>query len=368
MCNFITTLPKKAKTSEIAKPKFLELFLRPIESDDRTQVYRFRIIAFTKGKRDYPFIEKWVHEIREKDENGKTVNVDSVICKSTKYVSSFDTTGEKCPICQHVDKLWTISKESGYRDKLVNRKRNQLQRKYRAHILVYVVNDPTYEGNNGKLRVITLYDKEQYNAFIDLVKRAMAVYGNVFNGKDAVDFWVRPTTVVTSVGKDGTEYTGTKIDGDNWGFSSKRYTLEAITPELVDAFPFDDEFYQYSSQDEIHAFYKKYCAGPMIQVPDDDIIPVPVATKKHTEKSAPTQQAKAIKEAAAAPEVDIDIDDIDGILKDDPEDINDVEFDIPEVPAPKAKSAPTKQVKAPVVEEEPTDVDLDALLADIDLD
>jgi hypothetical protein len=367
MCNFITTLPKKSKTSEIAKPKHLEIYFRPIESDDRSQVYRFRIIAFTKGKRDYPFIEKWIHEVREKDETGKTVNIDSVVCKSTKYVSAFDTTGEKCPICQHVDKLWTLSKESGYRDKLVNRKRNQLQRKYRAHILAYVVNDPTYEGNNGKLRVITLFNKEQYNAFIDLVKRAMAVYGNVFNGNNAVDFWVRPTKEVTSIGKDGTEYSTVKIDGDNWGFSSKCYTLEAITPELVDAFPFDDEFYQYSSNDELHAFYKKYCAGPMIQVPDDDIIPMPTA-KKTTVKAAPAPQAQAIKTVAAEkPEISIDLNDIDNILADDPDNVSFDEPVVEEKPARKTKAAKQTVEIDDVDISETTDIDLDKLFDDIDL-
>lgn len=364
MCNFITTLPKKAKTSEIAKPKFLEIFLRPIESTDKSQVYRFRIIAFTKGKRDYPFIEKWIHEVREKDETGKTVNIDSVVCKSTKYVSAFDTTGEKCPICQHVDKLWTLSKESGYRDKVVNRKRNQLQRKYRAHILVYVVNDPTYEGNNGKLRVITLYDKAQYNAFIDLVKRAMAVYGNVFNGTNAVDFWVRPTKEVTGTSKDGTEFTTTKIDGDNWGFSSKCYDLEAITPELVDSFPFDDEFYQYSSHDEIMAFYKKYCAAPMIQVPDDDIIPVPTVKKT-------TVKAKEIKTVVeeTKPEInDIDLSNIDNMLADDPEDIP---FEKPEVITKPKKTAISKPKIVELeddiddIADKVVDINLDELLSDI---
>lgn len=320
MCNFINSIPQNSVIGENSTPKFLDIYPRETAQGE---FYRFRLIGFTTKTRDYPFIEKYVHEIRERGEDGKNHLVDSVVCKNTKYARILS--GEptvKCPICQFVDKQWVAWKESGYKDKISNQKKNKFQKRYRAHILVYVVNDPNYDGNNGKLRVLTFYDRDEYKKFQDLAKKTLRK-SSIFNGGDAVDFWLK-------VGKERVVYyEGTENEREvtfdkitDMGFSTKPYPIPNITSELVDSFPFDEVYYNYSTDEEILRFYKKYCMKPAVNVPDDDIVPSTTETQtaqekiKETKSNIVTELPKEVKPA-------IDEIEINSLLEDD-EDINDI--------------------------------------------
>ena len=317
MCNFIDDIPLKSKTAETGNSnKYLELFFKPTPAD---QYYRFRLIGITTKNRDNPFIEKYIHEVWTTNSEGRREIADSITCPRTKYIGK-----QECAVCKHTDHLWVACKNSKWTDKLSQKKKRELQRKYRAHLLVYVVNDPNYSGNNGKLKVITFTDQNEFKAFYDKAKTARREGVKIFNGGNAVDFWVR-VNKVEEVWNEGQPNEGrrsvTKIT--DMGFSTKPYPIPTITPALVDGFPFDSEFFTTSTEAEVIAFYNKYCTGIGVNVPTDDIIPT-------STKSAPkTPAAKEIKQhsKSAAPVVeessdDVDLDNI--IADDDDEDLPDL--------------------------------------------
>lgn len=374
MCNFISSLPKNSSSE--STPKFLDLWLRETGPGE---IYRFRLIGFVTNNRDFPFIEKYVHEVREKGPDGKSRVVDSVVCKNTKYVKKFSNDVSKCPICQFVDKQWVAWKESGYKDKISNQKKNMFTKRYRAHILVYVVNDPNYDGNNGKLKVITLYDRDEYSKLIDMIKKASLSGISVFNGKDAVDLWMKVSKKSVVYYQGLPNERTVKFDTiSDMGFSTKPYTIPTITPDLVDAFPFDQEYYTFSSNDELTMFFKKYCARPAVQVPEDDIIP---SSKEPPIKASMPALKNKVKEALSNP-LAVDSEDVDlSEFEKEIEKAND-DIDFSESPKPSKKnveadddedlvgvsvSGDTEEYEADDKEEDSVDMgDIDKLLASLD--
>jgi len=61
-------------------------------------------------------------------------------------------------------------KESNWKDADARKKNKDFGRKYQAIVPVYVVNDPNYEGNNGKFKVIMFGDKKVYDGFVKKVE------------------------------------------------------------------------------------------------------------------------------------------------------------------------------------------------------
>lgn len=324
MCNFIDDIPTKSKTSEIAGKtnKFLEVYLKPTPDD---QIYRFRLIGISTKTRDNPFIEKYIHEVWKFDEDGHRTLADSIVCPKTKYVGKAE-----CPVCKHTDQLWITCKNSGWTDKISQKKRRDLLRQYRAHLLVYVVNDPNYNGNNGKLKVITFKDPEDFKTFYNKAKEVRRNGIKIFNGGAAVDLWIR-------VGKvEETWYEGTPREVKrevtkitDMGFSTKPYPLPVITPALVDGFPFDSEFFEASTESEVLRFYNKYCTGVGVEIPADDIVPT-VKTSTKSNNSATTVKAttNSISQKKMQETVEAAKEEVDNISIDDIEDFIDSTDDI----------------------------------------
>lgn len=289
MCNFIDDIPAKSKTSEVGgtTKKYLELYLKETPPD---QFYRFRLIGISTKQRDNPFIEKYVHEIWTVNEDGKRVQSDYIVCPRTKYVGK-----NECPVCKHGDQLWITCKNSNWTDKLSQKKKNELARHYRAHLLVYVVNDPNYSNNNGKLKVITFADPEEFKTFYNKAKDVRRNGIKIFNGGSAVDLWMRVGKVETKwyegTPRETTRYSLKIVD---MGFSTKPYPIPTITPALVDGFPFDEEFFDTSTESEVMRFYNKHCTGIGVEIPADDIMPTSAKpVKKDTEKTVNTIKANA---------------------------------------------------------------------------
>ena len=73
MCTFLNTLPKKSKTAGTAKRKSLVLSIKPCpDQNGEKSWYRFRLLNFAgQGTdRDYPFIERYIHQKWRVNEKG----------------------------------------------------------------------------------------------------------------------------------------------------------------------------------------------------------------------------------------------------------------------------------------------------------
>ena len=216
---------------------------------------------------------------------------------------------------------------------------------------MYVVNDPNFDGNNHKFKVLIFNDKNFYKEFRSKIEKA-SLSNNVFNAANAVDCCIHVAEVpeVRNEGKPN-EYIYKVKKIDKIVFSNKPYDIPSITKETVDAMGFDDTYYVTSSPQEILAFYNKYCTVSNDDIPDDDIVqvhdaaPAAPVTKKTNAVASTAMENPA---PAATPADDIDIN---GLT----EDLDNEGPDVIDTP-------PTAEQKAPV-----DTVDADDLLAGLDL-
>jgi len=280
MCTFVSKLPKRSKTAESASGRKKNtrdpfvLYFRPTEGKN---VYRFRLLNFTSSasNRDFPFIEKYVHEhwVDEKKEDGSTKGrLESFsTCSNTTYMNANGLDYE-CPICKYGWAHFRKWKESGKKDAISRKKWQKGMNKYVAILPIYVVKDPHNPDNNGTIRTIILKDKEMYKSILSKIKETQKS-DCVFNGKNAVDFYasVHEEETIYREGEP-TEFRFTRIKLDKTGFTTKPYDLPAITKELINNFPFDDEYYTMTTEEESQEFLEQYVMENDINVPADDIL------------------------------------------------------------------------------------------------
>jgi len=350
MCTFYSSLPKQSKSTGIKK-RNLVLSMKPC-ADEKT-FYRFRLLAFSsdgKNDRDYPWIQRFMHvKWGVHPEKGYPMIVDSVTCPVTPHVHVEGNRYNACKMCDMANKYFVRFKESGWKDKEASKKNKEFGRKLEYDIPVYVVNDPNYEGNNGKFKVLQFNDKKFYEEFKAKVeKQSRAV--KVFNGENAVDccFHVSEIEEVKNEGQPN-EYVWKHKVIDKILFSNKPYDIPSITKETVSNMGFDEEFYTSSTPEEIEAFYKKWCTVSNDDIPDDDSeIPVyDSPTKPVAEKPMKVENPIAVE----APSEDISTEELDDLTSD-----SDNLIDPPtEEAAPAAKS------------EEASNAEIDDLLNGIDL-
>ena len=273
MSIFMSTLPKHSKSNG-SKQKSLAMTLKPCPDDK--SYYRVRLLAFapppvSTSDRDDPFIERFVHQHWTKDEEKGYSKVDAeVVCPVTPHVHVTGNRYDSCKICNLANKYFIAFKESNWKDKDANRKNKDFSRKYQAIVPVYVVNNPNWEGDNGKFKVIIFNDKKVYQDFRKRVERA-ALENPVFNGSGAVDccLHVKEEIEVLNPGK-ANEYQWKKRVIDRIVFSTKPYDISAITQDAIINMGFDDEYYTSSTQEEINQFYQKYCTISNDDIPDVD--------------------------------------------------------------------------------------------------
>ena len=283
MCTFMSSLPSNSATAESAKKKNLALFIRPSKEKE---YYRFRLLAFkspTKNNRDYPFIERYIHQHwTTNPETNKKMTDGQVVCPVTKFVHTEGNPYDECPICRYANMNFLSWKESNWKDKESAKKNREFGRKFEAIIPVYVRNDPNYPQNNGKFKVLIFSDKEFYKSFQKLI-RETSMKACCFNNKNAVDFYIHMTEVPKVVNEGlPTQYTFNERVIDKFGFTKpeKACDIPAITKEAIDNFEFDETYYVSSTPDELQAFYDKFIKISNDDIPDDDEVPVYEAPKK----------------------------------------------------------------------------------------
>lgn len=291
MCTFLNTLPKKSKSAGTSKVKSLVLSIKPCPDKDGEKTwYRFRLLNFAgQGTdRDYPFIERFIHQHWKINEKGFPEIEDEVTCPVTKWVEWEGNRYDGCPICRYANQQFLTLKESNWKDADARRKNREFGRKYQAIIPVYVVNDPNYEGNNGKFKVIIFGDKKVYDGFVKKVE-AQLLKDNCFNGVNAVDCCIHMSEVpeVRNEGQPN-EYVYKNKVIDKILFAKKtdkNKDIPAITKQAIDNFPFDATYYVSSTKEELQAYYNKY-----IKISNDDIVDDDEEVKVFdTPKSEPTK-------------------------------------------------------------------------------
>lgn len=287
----VNELPKNAKNAPNSQ-KNAASFIVKMKPTEGNNYYKFRLLSFLSGTntRDYPFIEKFVHEKWENDADGKGVYKGFVTCPCTKYTRSTYPSKinpyEFCPICNYTNKSFMAYKDSNYKDKISGKVVRDHKRKYVACIPVFVVNDPHEPTNINKPRVWVIKDKEVYEKLNLLIKQQQLVT-KVFNGgADAVDLMikVKKEDVVINEGKEN-EFTYSPITIDTFGFGKKQHAIEAINEQLIDGFPFDDEFYTFSTLEELQNYYKENVLSSNNVIDDDMDLNSSSITVPHTGKT-----------------------------------------------------------------------------------
>lgn len=242
--------------------KRLEVFLRPTE---KNEFFRFRLLWFKNknNSRKTPWIERHIHSIWETGANGKP-SLAEVVCPTSKYVAEkWDGNAyDSCPICKFAGLNYAAYKDSNKKDKIAQQNLKNFKYKYDLVIPVYVVSDPVYSANGGKVRVFRINDKAVGEKFKQLVLAKSSAAGDIriFNSVNALDFLIRMDKV-RHVVNEGTEaqYEFTKNEIVQMGFSNKAYDIPALTPDMIEDFPFDDVFGAVPTVESLKEFHKKYC-------------------------------------------------------------------------------------------------------------
>lgn len=276
-------MPKNSKTggNVVRKPNLL-LKLLPTKDKD---YYQFRLLNFTipDSKRDFPFVEKNIHEAWAKDNEGKSVYKGYVTCPTTNYIKQSAGRGVslKCPICEYVNQNFVALKNTNYTDKDLQSVVNKNKVRSIVCIPVYVIKDPHNPLNNAKPRVIVLRlenkdDKEFYKTFLKSIDNVLktsvdGVNLSPFNGEANSVNLIAQVGHVTTIVKKGTpdEYEYTKVKIQKLAFGKQPRAIDAISEEMIENFPFDDNFFTTSSADEINNFFSEYVMGGVKEAVED---------------------------------------------------------------------------------------------------
>ena len=307
MCTLMTSVPRNSKSNGGAKKRNLLMSLKPC-ADEKTY-YRVRLLGFLNEHtdRDDFCIVRYVHQKWGVNaEKGYPVLEDEITCPVTPHVHVEGNRYDSCKICNLANKYFIAFKESGWKDKEANKKSKEFGRKFQAIIPVYVVDNPNYDGDNGKFKVIVFNDKKFYEEFRKKVEKA-AQTNMVFNGQNAVDCCIHVSNV-TEVVNEGkpTEYTWKHKVIDKVVFTTKPYDIPSINKETLNSMGFDDEYYTTSTQDEIDLFYKKYCTISNDDIPDDDM-PIYDEPKTSARAAAPVSVSNPIPVKNDIPEESFDV-------------------------------------------------------------
>ena len=175
--SIMTGLLTQRRKSEFNKMSS-QLFLKETEEG---KYYRLRLLNTTPNQkfvtssnfqhyRDFPFIIQHVHTVWSDiptDDPNKTKRIcKTIVCPQTDYVKANSTLSKaQCPMCAAYGSAWKAYKDSGYKNIEAKNKMKNLHNTQVVRVLVYVVQDPNYESNNGAVKVLSL-DEDAYQALL----------------------------------------------------------------------------------------------------------------------------------------------------------------------------------------------------------
>ena len=333
-----------------------QLFLKETEEG---KFYRLRLLNTTPNQkfvsssnfqhyRDFPFIIQHVHSIWQEiptDDPNKTRKVNKmIVCPQTDYVKANSTLSKsQCPMCAAYGSAWKAFKDSNYKNQEAKNKMKMLHNTQVVRVLVYVVQDPNYDSNNGAVKVLSL-DEDAYQALLTQINASSANNTPIWNN-DACDLfftWGKVKKIVNE-GKPN-QYEFNKKGFTRIGFTTAPKHLDGLTDELVDDVQFDANWYQVPTKEELDAFYVENFSS---QTVSNDDIPMDIP-------SAPVARPEPIKVKVAPAPVEVKEAKVPEATVDD---------GIPDAPVAQETKA-TKTV-APAPEAAPDAEDLNARIDDI---
>jgi hypothetical protein len=331
----MTGLLTQRKVREFAK-NTSQLFLRPTEDG---KFYRLRLLNTQPNQnfvassnfahyRDFPFIIQHVHQVWEDIPNPEDPakpkrRSHMIVCPQTDYVKANSTlTKTSCPMCNAYGAAWKAYTDSHYKNKEAKAKMKTLHNTFVARVLVYVVNDPNYEANNGAVKVLTL-DEDAYQALLAQIQASQGNNTPIWNN-DACDLFFTWGKVekVKNEGKPN-EYRFMKSGFTRIGFTTAPKHLDSLTDELVDDVQFDANWYTVPTKEELEQFYVEHFSS---QSAANDDIPMDIPQVASAPKAT-----SVVKEAAKPAPVPI---------------VQDIAVDVDDIPVPPPapKAAPKKEV------------------------
>ena len=358
--SIMTGLLTQRKAREFSKNSS-QLFLRPTEDG---KFYRLRLLNTQPNEnfvnssnfahyRDFPFIIQHIHQVWTEvptDDPEKPRRVPhTIVCPQTDYVKANSTLSKsQCPMCNAYGSAWKAFNDSHYKNLEAKAKMKSLHNTFVARVLVYVVNDPNYDANNGAVKVLTL-DQDAYTALTTQIQASQGANTPIWNN-DSCDLFFTWGDVekIVNEGKPN-EYSFKKKGFTRIGFTTSPKHLDGLTDEIVDDVQFDANWYTVPTKEELEAFYVEHFSASAAS--NDDI---PMDIPPATPKAAPVAK-EAVKPAPVVEQED-------PVAKDVTEDADDIPVAEP-APAPKA-AAPKKEAPAKKAAPAPTE-DINAKIEDI---
>lgn len=244
--------------------------------------YQFRLLYSVDDptKRNKPFIAKYTHSHWDEDADFDKLKI--VTCPTSEYIL-YNKGFTKCPICKATRKFYK-DKENG--SESAEELYSQYRRKFHGYAMVYVINDPTNEENNGTIKLI------HYGVTIQKWLK-LQIFGINEKGELVDDDCIgadafkldKGYNLKITVGKKG-EYNSYTCE-----FARKPSKIDITQDDIAQAnidLKFDEEYCTRSTDEELDEFYKKYVLAQDVEkqtgeidIPldaDEDDIPMGTTT------------------------------------------------------------------------------------------
>jgi hypothetical protein len=266
--------------------------------------YQFRLLYHIDDptKRKKPFIARFNHSYW--DDEAEFNKLTTITCPTSEYILN-NNGFNKCPVCKATRKFYKDKEAGSATSEELYR---QFRRKFHGYALVYVVNDPTNEDNNGKVKImhfgITIHKWLRLQIFgiddKDNVVDDETIGKAAFKTEDGYNLKI-------TVGKKG-EYNEYTCE-----FARKTSTIK-LTPEEIkaaaDELKFDEEFCTRSTDEEINDFYKTKVLAEEVNQDSNDELDLSLDDEPETEDKKVKDEPEVKDEPVVDKSDDVDVDDI----------------------------------------------------------
>ena len=299
-----------AHTEEIEKTKITN---KPSLKNDPRMIhfkpgntFRFRLLLTPGDTRTQPFINKNTHVFYDKEGSNR---LNYVVCSTSEYMAGRNGYNQ-CQTCGQLNNWY----DEGFNKGSQSSKElyRTFRRQFNGFVLVYVINDPLNEENNGTVKImrygvnIRKYLKAKIHGVNDkdnsVIEGADAIGIEAFKLKGGRDL------IITVSEKEVFEDNKKKVYPEyTCEFASKTSDIpltEKQAEKDAKELRFDEDFYEVSTQEERDAFYKEFVLREDV---NSEVVP-------KVEEPKP----KEVVEDNVQEEVnDVKVEDVDKILKEE---------------------------------------------------
>ena len=330
--NKLEQLFQQAQAQEVENTKISSSYTK-LSEDPRLihfkpgNTYKFRLLFVPGEERTVPFINKYTHTYFDE----ATKQVSYVVCPTSEYMA--DRRGFKqCPTCEQTSK-WYKEGESG--SSTSRELYGTFRRQFNGFALVYVINDPVCEENNGTVRImrygININKYLKAKIFGIDAKENKVIEGAEPIGIEAFKLQQGRNLIITvtenPVIENGKKKVYPKYDCE---FSPKLTDVKITEKEVEEqskVLRFDEDFYTTSTPEERELFFKQFVLKedvnstvnqptepPRSVVPQEAIVTETTSTETITESPVSVTENTDSDSGLDLGDLE-DIDDIDNLLE-----------------------------------------------------